>query len=554
MKNFFHKEKKKSAEASHNRDLVPVSRSSSYDERVLSYSNNLPTSTSSAQILRRSANSTTNSSAFKPSSLGSPPLRTRLRGLTPTQQNALSEIASSKCLQYSLSRVSLSTEFMQELSSKIAVHPSLKYLQLRACRVSVKLFRVLVDGLKKNTSLTEIDLTANPISFVSIENDLNDLFLQNFTLTTLDITKNYSSLESSGSCPISPRILSSPGHGLSQSLNSASESNISPVDRSLDNSGRIGDNILDDVQYGGGNDHIFIQSGTRDSREVSEFSASSVSRSSSETSYSYSTNSSSSSSFENISVSPRLGLIFTDNEEATEVQHKLTHYLQSNRSLSSCILGKSTQLDLSKRGISELPKIIFFSRVKKTSSETSEENMPSPKESYDSMIFQTLEEMDLSRNHFSLFTIEAFSRFINLKVLNLDHNSLTSLEIEDLSPLSKLTNLSLKYNQLANFPSSFVSQLVQHSLTSLDLSGNKIETLDDWDSVIQLKVLNIQGNPLSSQTSSIPPDVILKGDPFIFEFVQKQHKPISRSSSKTKPPLPPVPQSQLPHPPLPPNP
>jgi energy-coupling factor transporter ATP-binding protein EcfA2 len=108
-------------------------------------------------------------------------------------------------------------------------------------------------------------------------------------------------------------------------------------------------------------------------------------------------------------------------------------------------------------------------------------------------------ELDLSRRGISELPSE-IGLLTNLTSLNLYNNQLTSLP-ESIGQLTNLKELYLNGNQLASLPES-IGQLT--SLTSLRLMNNKFMSVPEWIShLTNLKSLDLDGNQITSLPESI---------------------------------------------------
>ncbi|RLO06908.1 hypothetical protein DYB28_001082 [Aphanomyces astaci] len=86
------------------------------------------------------------------------------------------------------------------------------------------------------------------------------------------------------------------------------------------------------------------------------------------------------------------------------------------------------------------------------------------------------------------------------------HNKLT--ELPDLSVLEQLTEVRASNNQLTALPASINHNV---NLKIVDVCHNHIDTfdgLDQWTSLAQLKQLNLRGNPICGQNSTLPMELV----------------------------------------------
>lgn len=104
-----------------------------------------------------------------------------------------------------------------------------------------------------------------------------------------------------------------------------------------------------------------------------------------------------------------------------------------------------------------------------------------------------LENLFLQNN--MIKTIENLGKCKQLKILNLSNNNI--FKLEGLSELLELQTLTCSDNYLKNFEDLEHLGECSETITSLDLSGNKIEANPKLlDLIPQVKVLYLFGNPL----------------------------------------------------------
>ncbi|KAG2524493.1 hypothetical protein BBO99_00002535 [Phytophthora kernoviae] len=112
-----------------------------------------------------------------------------------------------------------------------------------------------------------------------------------------------------------------------------------------------------------------------------------------------------------------------------------------------------------------------------------------------------LEDLDLRYNRLEVLP-DTFGNCTKLKVLRASNNALVSLP-ESMTGLANcLVDLQLAHNQLVNAPHA-LSAL--HALERLDLSFNRLETLDelDFSQLSRLQVLRLSGNRLTELPLSL---------------------------------------------------
>ncbi|RLO08079.1 hypothetical protein DYB28_001163 [Aphanomyces astaci] len=113
-----------------------------------------------------------------------------------------------------------------------------------------------------------------------------------------------------------------------------------------------------------------------------------------------------------------------------------------------------------------------------------------------------LTSLIVSHNRITEISAKSISKLKGLTKLQLSHNKLT--ELPDLSALEQLTELRASNNQLTALPASINHNV---NLKIVDVCHNHIDTfdgLDQWTSLAQLKQLNLRGNPICGQSSTLP--------------------------------------------------
>ncbi|XP_040571149.1 tsukushi [Lepeophtheirus salmonis] len=114
--------------------------------------------------------------------------------------------------------------------------------------------------------------------------------------------------------------------------------------------------------------------------------------------------------------------------------------------------------------------------------------------------YTQLIHLDLSDNQIFRISPSAFSRLSMLETLNLNHNYLNVLGARNLEGLSHLLRLHLQENTLSEIHGSVFSQGACSSLTSLDLSHNKLNHLHPnlFQNCHQLQILDLSHNHLTN--------------------------------------------------------
>eukprot|EP01132_Coremiostelium_polycephalum_P003330 gene3330-4175_t len=108
-------------------------------------------------------------------------------------------------------------------------------------------------------------------------------------------------------------------------------------------------------------------------------------------------------------------------------------------------------------------------------------------------LVKTLSFINLSRNKLNRFPIEILSELPNLSVLILDRNNINEIP-GDIDRLKNLNSLSIKNNGIENLPNSICNLC---NLISLDLSYNKLKTLpSNFEDLINLKSLWLTNNSI----------------------------------------------------------
>lgn len=135
---------------------------------------------------------------------------------------------------------------------------------------------------------------------------------------------------------------------------------------------------------------------------------------------------------------------------------------------------------------------------------------------------QNLEELVLYRNQFSHFP-KSIVALKNLKKLQLSENHISNL-ISEVAALSKLTSLDLADNAFDRVPDEIRNL---HKLKHLYLNNfiddeshsiNKIREIPEWLLGLNLKSLNIIGNPIEN----VPEEIVSKGINAIKDFLSSK--------------------------------
>nr|ASJ77388.1 toll-like receptor 5 [Megalobrama amblycephala] len=115
--------------------------------------------------------------------------------------------------------------------------------------------------------------------------------------------------------------------------------------------------------------------------------------------------------------------------------------------------------------------------------------------------FQDLEQITLAENEINIIEIDSFWGMTNLLKLNLSKNFLGSIDSNTFQNLEKLEVLDLSYNHIRVLGDKSFQGLP--SLLNLNLTGNALESVHEFATLPNLKIIYLGDNKISS-LSSLP--------------------------------------------------
>ncbi|GIY22240.1 carboxypeptidase N subunit 2 [Caerostris darwini] len=111
----------------------------------------------------------------------------------------------------------------------------------------------------------------------------------------------------------------------------------------------------------------------------------------------------------------------------------------------------------------------------------------------------SLQSIKLARNHIRQVSSKAFSRTLNVKVIDLSHNELIHLHPGTFNECAGLKKINLQKNSLTSVDSLFNV----YSLLDINLRDNNLESIDDaFQHDLRLEILNLGMNPLKNISES----------------------------------------------------
>ncbi|XP_039546089.1 LOW QUALITY PROTEIN: uncharacterized protein LOC120492058 [Pimephales promelas] len=110
--------------------------------------------------------------------------------------------------------------------------------------------------------------------------------------------------------------------------------------------------------------------------------------------------------------------------------------------------------------------------------------------------FPELEQITLAQNEINIIETDAFLGMTNLLKLNLSKNFLSSIDSNTFQNLEKLEVLDLSYNHIRVLGDKSFQGLP--NLIILNLTGNALESVDEFATLLNLKILYLGENRISS--------------------------------------------------------